>query len=166
MAQHSFPRKNLVKNSFPVSIISGDPPEVKRFYQQQTKHHLGDSSERISFPIWIADDISRTKYISGIDEVKNVHSSWKPHIKKAIEDINEAAPGIHLYLVQNKSCYHKIAIYGINEKRAYTTTNGDHKVICLYDHWEDKERTSIHELIHALGFGHEHQRLIQILQLL
>ena len=31
-------------------------------------------------------------------------------------------------------------------------------MICLYDHWEDKEQTSIHELIHALGFGHEHQR--------
>ena len=85
MTQHSFPQKNLVKNSFPVLIISGDPPEVKRFYQQQTKHHLGDSSERICFQIWIADDISRTKYISGIDEVKNVHSSWKLTSKKPLK---------------------------------------------------------------------------------
>ena len=103
----------------------------KRYYQSQTKHTLGKSTDRISVSIWIATKISKRHDSEAETTVKNVHESWKYHLEKAIDDINDAAPGLHLYQVDSEREDHKICIYGIEEEEAYTmktiqSQNGAH----------------------------------------
>ena len=89
---------------------------------------------------------------------------WYKHIDNAIEVINLAAPGLYLYRVdelEDKLHDPKVQIYGTTEKIPYTVGNiltNMFAEVFLSDDWEDKERTSVHELLHALGFKHEHQR--------
>ena len=134
----------------------------KRYYQLQTIHTLGESTDRFLVPIWIATNISSRRDIKAKTTVKNVHESWIDHLKKTIEDINVAAPGLHLYQVDSESDDHKISIYGIKGKEAYTRmgdiSEGKKSHIYLGDRRSHKNRTSTHEILHALGFEHEHQR--------
>ena len=55
---------------------------------------------------------------------------------------------------------HKICIYDIEEKEAYTegdihSANKAH--IYLDDSFPHKDQTSVRKILHALGFRHEHQ---------
>ena len=82
-------------------------------------------------------------------------------MEKTIEDINVAAPGLYLYRVDSESDKPEISIYGIKEEQAYTmgdicNTNGAH--IYLDYSFSLKNQASTHEILHALGFEHEHQR--------
>ena len=92
--------------------------------------------------------------------VNTLDSSWIQHIKNAIEAINEAAPGLYLYL-QSSGIHTKIKIYGLSIEDCYTIGEiwrRDGAKIFLGDPCEDKKGTAVHELMHTLGFGHEHQR--------
>ena len=133
----------------------------KRYYQLQTKHTLGESTDRTSVPIWIATKISSRYDSEAETTVSNVDESWIGHLEKTIEDINVAAPGLYLYQVHSESDEHKISIYGIKEEQAYTMgdiLNTNRACIYLGDSFSPKNQTSTHEILHALGFEHEHQR--------
>ena len=113
-------------------------------------------------PIWISRSTCDRKVDSDI-ALKPVHPDWLPHLANAIGDINDAAPGLNLYETYewNEA---KIVIYGI-EKKGRCDTLGKidpHAAqtvrIRLTDIWPLKNRTSCHELLHALFALHEQNR--------
>ena len=162
MAQHSLVTLSNFKMVFNPTNSKNSTPYCKRYYQSQTIQTLGKSTDRISVPIWIATSISSRYDSRAKTKVKNVHESWIYHLEKAINDINVAAPGLQLYQVYSETDTHKICIYGIEkEEIAYTIKNiRSENGACIYlpDRFPHKNRTSVHEILHALGFGHEHQR--------
>lgn len=124
-----------------------DDPEFRcvPFYKCQSLQKLGEISERVHVPTYI--DAS-------------VHGSWIQHLDKAIEVINKAAPGLYLFKESNNSNA-KIRIYGHDTNGCGTKgtiLSCPYAEIFLNDNWKMKKRTSVHELFHALGFEHEHQR--------
>jgi len=130
---------------------------LRAFYRIQSLQRLGESNDRVSVPIWIARGQNRSL------ETQRVAPAWMEHIQQAIDDINYAAPGLHLYITEDESDA-KINIYGTCERRWYTTSNilfprYDYATIHLGDECPEMKQTSCHELLHALGLGHEHQRL-------
>ena len=134
----------------------------KEFYKIQSKHTLGKGEERVVVPIWISRSTSDSKVSSDIP-LKPVHPDWLPHLENAIRDINDAAPGLNLY----ETCEWnnaKIVIYGVRgEGVCDTLGNINPRVvrrvrIRLADNWSLKNRTSCHELLHALFAQHEQKR--------
>lgn len=131
-----------------------EEPSFSEYYKSQSLQVLGKKEDQVSVPIWIARDQRR------YSEFLNVAPAWIEHLECAIIDINYTAPGLDLYIT-NDMATAKIKIYG--NKKASCGTWGNilsHPTaeIFLYDWWEEKKGTSYHELLHALGFGHEHQR--------
>ena len=121
---------------------------IKEYYKIQSLQWLGERKNQVSIPIWIA---------------RNVDAAWIEHIRQAISDINYAAPGLRLFITSDESVKGKIDIFGTREGSCYTWS--DMLDVCslgckiyLDWRWPEKKRTSCHELLHALGFGHEHQR--------
>lgn len=120
--------------------------ECKKFYKKQSRHTLGEERDRRRVPI----------HISG-----NVHPDWIPFLKQGIAEINEACPGLHLFQT-GKSESEVMVVGSSSDEGAYTQGNivqrrRNQVLISLYDGWESKKRTSVHELLHALGAQHEHQ---------
>ena len=131
-----------------------DEHPLHKFYKTQSLQYLGEETDRESVPIWIAG------YNNSSSEFEDVASSWIEHIQRAISDINEAVPGLNLHTVSEKSKA-IIKMAGNRKKSCYTMgriLSGGSAEIYLYSGWNNKKRTSCHELLHALGFGHEHQR--------
>ena len=152
-------QKCLLPNSsekFLHVVRSGLSGNALDFYKIQSLQMLGESNDRVYVPIWIAPE--------GGTERLNVATSWIKPLRQAINEINYAAPGLHLYVTGDKSKA-RVEVYGNTDGRCYTLGNileyGSQFTveICL-DNGEtfDKKSTSCHELLHALGIGHEHQR--------
>ena len=125
-----------------------DKARIKEYYKIQSLQWLGERKNQVSIPIWIA---------------RNVDAAWIEHIRQAISDINYAAPGLRLFITSDESVKGKIDIFGTREGSCYTWSDmldvsSLGCKIYLDWRWPEKKRTSCHELLHALGFGHEHQR--------
>ena len=84
-----------------------------------------------------------------------------------MKDINEAAPGLSLSITEDKR-EALVHVQAINKAEAYSEGNilmrliPENQAFIVKIHlgkWEDdkKKAISIHELLHALGFHHEHQ---------
>lgn len=122
--------------------------DCKAFYMDQSRHTLGQDRDRQKVPI----------YISG-----NVHPDWISFLTKGIAEINEACPGVHLF--QAEKCESEVYIQGSASAEVCSTywdiARRPHKQvrITLVDDYSRKrmKRTSVHELLHALGAQHEHQ---------
>ena len=126
------------------------------YYKIQSLQTLGESNEQVSVPIWI------NRGQSGTDL-----QSWFEYIKEAIYDINFAAPGLNLFETDYKS----EATITINRRLPgspflyYTVgdilTYPGCRVAEIYlgdANDVDMKSLSCHELLHALGVQHEHQR--------
>ena len=133
---------------------TSDEHPLHKFYKIQSLQYLGEETDRKYVPIWIAG------YDNNSSEFEDVASSWIEHIQRAISDINEAVPGLNLHTVSEKSKA-IIKMAGTRKKSCFTRRSilrGGSAEIYLYPDWNNNTRTSCHELLHALGFGHEHQR--------
>lgn len=118
------------------------------YYKIQSLQKLGERSNQVSIPIWI--------------DLCHIGPTWVEHLQQAIKDINYAAPGVNLFFTNDKSDA-QITIQGLPRSEYTCYTKGN--ILCrevpkiyLNALWRDKKRTSCHELLHALGFGHVHQR--------
>ena len=125
---------------------SNGPRDREEYYQRQSCWALGSEEDRVPVPIYISE---------------SVHRDWVYFIKEGIAKINIACPGVHLFLGEQSTS--KIIIQGSAEKSCrtsgniFTLTHSQKCTITLYHEWPNKVRTSVHELLHALGIAHEHQ---------
>ena len=120
------------------------------YYRAQSRHTIGKEEDRISVPICILD---------------SVHPSWISFLKNGIAEINNACPGVYLFLARQSSS--KVIVRGCAERSCYTQGNILNRTAsqvvtislcntCICADWYMKQ-TSVHELLHALGVEHEHQ---------
>lgn len=140
-------RRGILRANSIIDIDPGTPRYRSReFYMRQSKQLLGGEKDRVKVPIRVNED--------------SLRPDWLRHINTAISDINQAAPGLRLYKVSSRRRI-KVRIVGIDECEAYTVGDiletGEAKIFLGHD-FEDKKRTSVHELLHSLGFSHEHCR--------
>ena len=129
------------------SHLVAEKSTIEDFYKAQSYQELGSEQDRVRVPIWISHTLD---------------AEWKKWLLFGIKQINIAAPGLHLFRTNNKS---KAAIHVLEGKepaRAFTKgniiTTKDHVEIHLGGKKKGKKRTATHEMLHALGFKHEHQR--------
>ena len=112
-------------------------------YKCQSCNELGDECHRLAVPIYI--DAS-------------VHGSWKAHLDNAVSAINRAAPGLNLHVVSDEKSSN-IRIYGTSENGVSTKGNflsfkhRNQAEIYLCHNNRNMKRSSVHELLHALGYN-------------
>ena len=154
----AFLRKALISEEYAKAVKetnTSDERPRNKFYKIQSLQYLGEETNRQFVPIWIAGTGNYNRSF----EFEDVASSWIKPIQRAISNINEAAPGLNLHTVSEKSKA-VIKMAGNRENSCFTRgriPRDGSAEIYLYSGWNNKDRTSCHELLHALGFGHEHQ---------
>ena len=141
--------------------LSDNRLQCKVYYKAQSRKLLGESHQRVEVPIWIAHN-------------RSIRADWLGHLKFAIQEINEAAPGLHLYQSDNAGSS-KIKIYNMKDDekeadideddcpgycRGNIMTGNSAKIFLSVENWDEhmKQQTGIHEIMHGLGFAHEHKR--------
>ena len=122
-------------------------PRCTRFYTCQSLQDLGNESDHFNVPIYISREGDR------------VNQKWCTEFVKAICKINQVAPGLNLYEVRDKD---RAKIRVVETSVSVPRTDGNilscqHATIYLCHDWSYMERSSVHELLHALGFEHEHE---------
>ena len=127
-------------------------PKREDRYVDQTIHDFDWKGIIKQVPVWIVNPAGDLQ-------------AWMPHIEYAIQAINKAAPGLVLFPVEkSQNVSPNIEISATTELESYT----DGSIVCdktaeikltnsivSDDH---RQATALHELMHALGFEHEHQR--------
>ena len=145
--------------------VDADHDSVKESYGFQSFHELA-ALDQYPVPIWISE---------------HVNDGWKRVITShAIVELNTAAPGINLHIVKDKNKA-RILIFNAKEdsrssktaeqqgRRAYTKEkilssrrSSQLPVARIYlgNDFSNKRhrRTTVHEILHALGFKHEHKQ--------
>lgn len=114
----------------------------------------------------------RAKISIQVNIHESLHKSWIKHIINGLREIETAAPRLH-FIVNHRVKEGLRSKYSIlitkSKKKNSAVTFGtifqDHigeleegSEIHLSNDWENKKRSSVHEILHALGFGHEHKR--------
>ncbi len=150
-----------IENKF--TQIGKNSKSSEEFYRKQSIHKL--KSEDKVIKVYVQLDF-------------NIRQEWKDEILLAITDINTAAPGLNLIEVEyneindeSKRPLIRISpgVSGENKKECTTFGNiktcKDHPshpgmvfILIGLNSKHNEKRTSRHELLHALGFEHEHQR--------
>ena len=99
-----------------VDIHNGDDPrsQCTQFYKRQSCQDLGIESERAHVPIYIDAESVHRDWFNDDD--------WYKHVDNAIAVINQAAPGLYLYRVDELHDS-KVQIYGTTKKTPYTVGN-------------------------------------------
>ncbi|VDI22143.1 Hypothetical predicted protein [Mytilus galloprovincialis] len=129
---------------------------LKIFYRLQHQYTLNEENKPVEIPVYIYR--------------RQLENTWLREIKNAITSINDVTPGINLYETKdiNRSKIH-IGVHEDEDPTVACTMYGSIKelpteykpFIHLGSKWDVNQMkgTSIHELMHALGFHHEMQRL-------
>ena len=117
---------------------------VKYYRLQSCYQNPGSEQDRVQVPVWIASDCSK----------------WVQLLEKAMSEVNTAAPGVHMFLIQEKSMA-KVHVLSSDSTDAHTEGN-----ILIAKSAEiylgiaamskssvaTKKRTITCELLHSLGF--------------
>lgn len=151
-----------------LAIKQQDRDKIMRiYYRTQHIHTLDDRTSPLNVQICVERD--------------RLNSDWLPHIQNALEKISIATPGIKFTYTQNsferstnyiRIGFDKIDIDKEKEKetyekeyeklltKAYTSYNDEYPFIHLGHNrpLATMQATSLHELLHALGFCHQMQR--------
>lgn len=143
MAEKKF-RAAAKRSTEPSPVADMSRSEV---YGLQSRHNLGSLASQYKVPVWID---------------KEVDTTWTLWLKRGMLDINTAAPGLFLFPTQKKETS-KVRVFNTEVNEPYTLgdiRSGDFAEVYLSYNWpeDEKKGTSTHELLHSLGFDHEHQR--------
>jgi hypothetical protein len=153
MAERAVVREDVYKANIRDPLDPAKIHSYQELYKSQTKHTFDPLAKPFDVPIWYCNNSNGSAVLK-----------WFAAVDKVIEEINEAAPGLSLYKVQNKAMANIHVSCLLGELTAHTTGNvliGTGKAyVCLGTEWPEYDMgpTALHELLHALGFEHEHQQ--------
>lgn len=134
------------------AIKEKDHDKVMRSYYRSQHIHTFDED---CCPMHVLVHVERDR----------LNTEWLPHIRNALMKIGIAAPGIKFINTEESfdgsTNYIKIGIDNPQERgSAYTCYRNGYPMIHLGEKWSKDQMagTSIHELLHALGFCHTMKR--------
>ena len=126
-----------------------------KFYSRQSRQILGDKDDRVEVPILV-----HTMYTVALFTNCGMVILTGPFVRSIW--LFQVWISTNLEPVQEYMYMYKVKIIGTGKMDAYTDGNilgkDSRAMIMLGYRFEDKPQTSVHELLHSLGFSHEHCR--------